>query len=56
MLVSLVVRLKRAHPRVSGENQLVIYPLRACEGSSPRERGKPHNEGVSVSRAGLIPA
>ena len=45
-----------AHPRVCGENFLEPPASRSMTGSSPRVRGKPLNEGTTLSHARLIPA
>ena len=49
-------RVRRAHPRVGGEN-LRLYGLGAMnEGSSPRGRGKRDGPGDGANAGGLIPA
>ena len=45
-----------AHPRVGGENALLICRLKSATGSSPRGRGKPLVGLAPLERAGLIPA
>ena len=56
MFASIAVRLRRAHPRVCGENASGIHAGAVVQGSSPRVRGKPEIERRSCMRRGLIPA
>ena len=44
------------HPRVSGENQLLLDRVRDGRGSSPRERGKRGENGDLAHHTGIIPA
>ena len=46
----------RAHPRVCGENVTAALNSSRVLGSSPRVRGKPWEEILTVLEAGLIPA
>ena len=39
--ISIIPSLPRAHPRVGGENMVVMRAFPSCQGSSPRGRGKP---------------
>ena len=48
--------LRRAHPRVCGENCFNERCLGTSEGSSPRVRGKPGIKPLSMMLQGLIPA
>ena len=48
--------IKRAHPRVSGENLGLPGPTRQKCGSSPRERGKPVSVFGNLGAGRLIPA
>ena len=48
--------VRRAHPRVGGENCFAISKTGCVPGSSPRGRGKPWELGHKGSAAGLIPA
>ena len=45
-----------AHPRVSGENDLIAAIITTMMGSSPRERGKRGRYGCQAAAHGLIPA
>ena len=45
-----------AHPRVGGENQLLVARALAGAGSSPRGRGKPSRRRLPFRSSGLIPA
>ena len=44
------------HPRVCGEHEAEGATGLAVEGSSPRMRGAPREEGAAAGRAGIIPA
>ena len=46
----------RAHPRVCGENLVLVEEMRGQRGSSPRVRGKRGEESRRDSLSGLIPA
>ena len=46
----------RAHPRVGGENLLLVLPSGAVQGSSPRGRGKRRGQKAPNVHHGLIPA
>ena len=46
----------RAHPRVSGENNIVLYMHENTIGSSPRERGKRLGKHPNQAGGRLIPA
>ena len=48
--------LKRAHPRVCGENSFGLLAVAGVVGSSPRVRGKLNYGNVRTFVAGLIPA
>ena len=45
-----------AHPRVGGENALLICRLKSATGSSPRGRGKLQDFAARLQATGLIPA
>ena len=45
-----------AHPRVGGENALLICRLKSATGSSPRGRGKLQDFAARRQATGLIPA
>ena len=45
-----------AHPRVCGENRMLLPAQCQARGSSPRVRGKPSQERREVTRTRLIPA
>ena len=45
-----------AHPRVGGENPTLARTLKCGCGSSPRGRGKRHDEPIGLITDGLIPA
>ena len=45
-----------AHPRVCGENLLIAPHVTRHTGSSPRVRGKPHQQPAKPTRWRLIPA
>ena len=47
---------KRAHPRVSGENDFIGGRVASSSGSSPRERGKPYRHVHFLVWGRLIPA
>ena len=49
-------QIRRAHPRVCGENSTLSLPLTAIKGSSPRVRGKRCEACDVLPRYGLIPA
>ena len=51
-----IERREPAHPRVSGENLYRACHLKKRFGSSPRERGKLHNQAPRLIGGGLIPA
>ena len=46
----------RAHPRVCGENRIASSRIVSSRGSSPRVRGKPHEQRRERPYCGLIPA
>ena len=50
------VRQPRAHPRVGGENSVIVYSVPGSIGSSPRGRGKQLRRPAQVVHVGLIPA
>ena len=52
---SRVAAAKRAHPRAGGENPVLVAPLHAGRGSSPRGRGKRHPRPDRVPPDRLIP-
>ena len=45
-----------AHPRVSGENPMLLAENAHGTGSSPRERGKLNSLATGQNRVRLIPA
>ena len=49
-------RTPRAHPRACGENVTLPVSIVVYGGSSPRVRGKPHQQRHPLTRARLIPA
>ena len=49
-------RQRPAHPRVCGENRVVVEFNIIHRGSSPRVRGKPALQMYTIGRKGLIPA
>ena len=49
-------RVRRAHPRVGGENEHKTNPPKCCLGSSPRGRGKPRLGPLALAGLRLIPA
>ena len=51
-----LVWVGKAHPRVSGENEEKFFKTVDVLGSSPRERGKLHNQAPRLIGGGLIPA
>ena len=56
LMVSAAGSVIPAHPRVGGENRLLVRVRRRPDGSSPRGRGKPCRAGRLRSGRRLIPA
>ena len=54
--MQIIVIVPGAHPRVSGENSLIMSGPGVDWGSSPRERGKPNQLALNKPFVGLIPA